>query len=334
MCGAAALYYSAGERSKGSPGSRPNASTSAPVTTCPTVAPKNHRNDVQKLITDAGLTFGYSRDGKTETRLELESSQTPVPLKINVSELMAELLPDSPSWYNIGSSVTRSLYGGLRDINHSRPDQPLALTPQRPRRRRRRRVRHLRLRPHPRPLRPDLRPRPGRQAPAHKGPPRRNRRPHAPRHDLRLGSHTHRGTASDDDQRQRSFARLDWLPLSVTNPVGVTAVDPFGPILCAWWSASPIGTVADRSISSARSHLGRDASSYVIISARNRKRQRPAEPPSMPETTRRGPTCGVAEFGHLGIKAAPRGRSRHRHSRAPCGPGAPARAGVACEGRV
>jgi hypothetical protein len=87
------------------------------------------RNDVQKLITDAGLTFGYSRDGKTETRLELESSQTPVPLKINVSELMAELLPDSPSWYNIGSSVTHSLHWGLRDINHSRPDQPLALTP-------------------------------------------------------------------------------------------------------------------------------------------------------------------------------------------------------------
>jgi len=52
-----------------------------------------------------------------------------VPLKINVSELMAELLPDSPSWYNIGSSVTHSLYWGLRDINHSRPDQPLALTP-------------------------------------------------------------------------------------------------------------------------------------------------------------------------------------------------------------
>jgi hypothetical protein len=41
MRGAAALYDSAGERSKGSAGSRPNAPASAPVTKCPAVAPKN-----------------------------------------------------------------------------------------------------------------------------------------------------------------------------------------------------------------------------------------------------------------------------------------------------
>jgi len=84
---------------------------------------------VQELITGAGLTFGHRQNGKTRTRLELESPKVSVPLKINITELMAELLPDSPSWYNIGSSVTRSLYWGLRDVDGSRPGEPLALTP-------------------------------------------------------------------------------------------------------------------------------------------------------------------------------------------------------------
>ena len=87
------------------------------------------RHGVQELIADAGLTFGYSQNGKTKARLELESSKVSVPLKINVTELMAELLPDSPSWYNIGSSVTHSIYWGLRDVDHSNPGEPLALTP-------------------------------------------------------------------------------------------------------------------------------------------------------------------------------------------------------------
>jgi hypothetical protein len=52
-----------------------------------------------------------------------------VPLKINVTGLMAELLPDSPSWYNVGSSVTHSIYWGLRDVDGSRPGEPLALAP-------------------------------------------------------------------------------------------------------------------------------------------------------------------------------------------------------------
>ena len=87
------------------------------------------RDAVQELITGAGLTFGYTQNGKTKARLELESPKVSVPLKINVTELMAELLPDSPSWYNIGSSVTHSLYWGLRDVDGSRPGEPLALTP-------------------------------------------------------------------------------------------------------------------------------------------------------------------------------------------------------------
>ena len=52
-----------------------------------------------------------------------------VPQKINITELMAEWLPDAPSWYNVGSSVTHSIYWGLRDVNHSRPGESLALTP-------------------------------------------------------------------------------------------------------------------------------------------------------------------------------------------------------------
>jgi len=87
------------------------------------------RDAVQELITGAGLTFGYTQNGKTKARLELESPKISVPLKINVTELMANLLPDSPSWYNIGSSVTHSLYWGLRDVDGSRPGEPLALTP-------------------------------------------------------------------------------------------------------------------------------------------------------------------------------------------------------------
>jgi hypothetical protein len=87
------------------------------------------RDAVQELITGAGLTFGYSQNGKTKARLELESPKVSVVLKINVTELMAELLPDSPSWYNIGSSVTHSLYWGLRDVDGSRPGEPLTLTP-------------------------------------------------------------------------------------------------------------------------------------------------------------------------------------------------------------
>jgi hypothetical protein len=128
MRGAAALYYSGDERFK--------AVRRLPLERFDPRIYKHmldsctaERNDIEKLVADAGLTFGYSRDGKTRSRLDLKSPKTSVPLKISVSELMAELLPDVPSWYNIGSSVTHSLYWGLRDVNHSRPGQPLALTP-------------------------------------------------------------------------------------------------------------------------------------------------------------------------------------------------------------
>jgi hypothetical protein len=87
------------------------------------------REEVEKVIAVAGLTFGYSPDGKTRTRLKLESANIWLPLKLNVSDLMAALLLDSPGWYNIGSSVTHSHYWGLRDVNSYRPGGPLKLTP-------------------------------------------------------------------------------------------------------------------------------------------------------------------------------------------------------------
>jgi hypothetical protein len=128
MRGAAALRYSADERSNG-------VRSLPPERFDPRIYQHMHDScaaelrDIRELINGAGLTVGYSRDGRTETRLELQSPEISVPLKINITEQMAQRLTDSPSWYNVGSSVTHSLYWGLRDVNHSRPDQPLALTP-------------------------------------------------------------------------------------------------------------------------------------------------------------------------------------------------------------
>lgn len=126
--GAAALFVSEGERLKGVqalPAERFDARVHRQmVDQC--IA---DRDGLLKLIAGAGLTFGYSQDGKTKVRLELTSPKVSVPLKINVTKLMAELLPESPSWYNIGSSVSHSVYWGLQDVDHSRPDQPLSLAP-------------------------------------------------------------------------------------------------------------------------------------------------------------------------------------------------------------
>ena len=126
--GAVALHISADERSKGVRRLPPE----------PFDPPTHQRmldssieecNAIHELITGAGLTFRYKPNSNTKTHVELTSADVSVPLKINVSELMAELLTDSPSWYNIGSSVTHSHYWGLRDVNHALPGQPLGLTP-------------------------------------------------------------------------------------------------------------------------------------------------------------------------------------------------------------
>jgi len=126
--GAVALHYSAEERSKGVRALAAERfdpdSYQQMLTNC-----NQERDDIRKLINDAGMAFGHSQKGNAKVRLELQSPKVSVPLKITITELMAELLPDSPSWYNIGSSVTHSIYWGLRDVDHSRPGEPLALTP-------------------------------------------------------------------------------------------------------------------------------------------------------------------------------------------------------------
>jgi hypothetical protein len=126
--GAAALQYSADERSKGVralPAERFDPRVyQQMLDSC-----SQEQDSISKLIDDAGMTFAYSRKGREKVRVELQSPEVAAPLKINITELMAALLPDSPSWYNIGSSVTHSIYWGLRDVSHSRPGQSLALTP-------------------------------------------------------------------------------------------------------------------------------------------------------------------------------------------------------------
>lgn len=126
--GAVALHVSAYERVKGVRG-LPVGSFDRRLLRQMTESCIAEQDTIQELITLAGLTFGYSSNGKKKTHLELESQNISVPLKINVAQLMAELLPDSPSWYNIGSSVTHSIYWGLRDVDGSRPGEPMKLTP-------------------------------------------------------------------------------------------------------------------------------------------------------------------------------------------------------------
>ena len=49
--------------------------------------------------------------GRRFRRLELDSPDVVIPVELKVTELMNDLLPDSRSWYNPGSSVVHSLYG-------------------------------------------------------------------------------------------------------------------------------------------------------------------------------------------------------------------------------
>jgi hypothetical protein len=126
--GAVALHVSAEERSKGVralPADRFDPRIYEQMLD----SSSQERDAIRKLIDGAGMAFGSSRKGSVKVQLELQSPRVAIPLKINITELMAELLPDSPGWYNIGSSVSHSIYWGLRDVNHSRPGESLALTP-------------------------------------------------------------------------------------------------------------------------------------------------------------------------------------------------------------
>jgi len=89
----------------------------------------SERENVRALITRAGIAFGRSRKGTTENRLVIAAANISVALTVKAGDLMAELLPDSPSWYNIGSAVTHSVFWGLRDVVQSRPGEPLDLLP-------------------------------------------------------------------------------------------------------------------------------------------------------------------------------------------------------------
>lgn len=125
--GAVALHVSAEERSKGVravPSDFDPRAYQQMLQSC-----NQERDSIRKLISDAGMAFVSSQKGNVRVRLEMQSPKVAVPLKLNITELMAEMLPDSPSWYNVGSSVTHSIYWGLRDVNHSRPGEPLTLTP-------------------------------------------------------------------------------------------------------------------------------------------------------------------------------------------------------------
>ena len=125
--GAVALWVSADERLKGArrlPAQRFDGRVLRQMLDSCTA----ERDAIEDLITGAGLTFGYSQNGRAKARLELVPGVS-VSLKINVSDLMAELLPESPSWYNIGSSVAHSHFWGLREVENSNPGGPRAITP-------------------------------------------------------------------------------------------------------------------------------------------------------------------------------------------------------------
>jgi hypothetical protein len=126
--GAVALYLSAEERLKGV---RRLPSEHFPPGAYQQMLDNSaaESREIQELITSAGLTFRYKEGTSTKIRLELNPPKVSVPLKINVSDLMAELIPESPSWYNVGSSVAHSHYWGLRDVNHSPPGQQMNLVP-------------------------------------------------------------------------------------------------------------------------------------------------------------------------------------------------------------
>lgn len=128
MRGAAALLVSADQRLKGVnsiPARQFNVDLrQAMINNC-----VGERDSARALIERAGVRLAWSKDRKQVARLELDTPQVAVPVKLDVTQLMTDLLPDSPGWYIPASSITHSLYWGLRDAISSAPGEPLALTP-------------------------------------------------------------------------------------------------------------------------------------------------------------------------------------------------------------
>ncbi len=128
MRGAAALLVSADERLQGAkniPARQFNPDLrQALIKNC-----TDERDSVRALIERAGVRLTWSKYGKGVARLELDSPEVSVPVKLDVTQLMTSLLPDSPGWYVPASGITHSRYWGLRDAIGSAPGEPLALTP-------------------------------------------------------------------------------------------------------------------------------------------------------------------------------------------------------------
>jgi hypothetical protein len=193
--GAAALQYSADERSKGVralPADRFDPRVyQKMLDSC-----SQEQDSIRKLIHGAGMAFGFSRKGSEKVRVELQSSKVAAPLKINITELMAEWLPDSPSWYNVGSSVAHSTYWGAarrQPLPSRRVPSP---DPERAGRWRCRRVRDLRLGADSRSLRKDERLRSHSPCAARTEAPRGSRCPYEARRHLRLDPHSDRAAES------------------------------------------------------------------------------------------------------------------------------------------
>jgi hypothetical protein len=128
MRGAALLLASAEERLKGINGLPAGhfhaRQRQAMIKNC-----TQERDSARTLIERAVVKLASAQKGERIARLELDSPQVVVPVKLNVTELMGALLPDSPGWYTPGSSIVHSQYWGLRDAIGSAPGEPLALTP-------------------------------------------------------------------------------------------------------------------------------------------------------------------------------------------------------------
>jgi hypothetical protein len=128
MRGAVALLVSADERLRGVM-SIPAANFDARLRQMMIDSCTSERESAWALISGTGIRLVRSGDGKKIARLELDTPKVRVPVKLDITDLMTKLLPDSPSWYNISSSITHSHFWGLRDAVTSAGGEPLAMAP-------------------------------------------------------------------------------------------------------------------------------------------------------------------------------------------------------------
>jgi hypothetical protein len=108
MHGAALLLASADERLRGAvglPAGHFNENLrQALIKNC-----VEERDSIRALIARAGVRLVPPKKGKGIDRLELDSPKVVVKVRIKVTELMGDLLRESPGWYNLGSSIIHSL---------------------------------------------------------------------------------------------------------------------------------------------------------------------------------------------------------------------------------